>query len=49
MTVENGLPGFHKKNYTHLYIYDFRTKVVLGDLEISQEFVNSITECLRDF
>ena len=49
MTVENGLPSFHKRGYTHLYIYDVHAKVVLGDLEISQEFVNSITECLRDF
>ena len=34
-----------------LYIYTFMTSTRkwVGDLEICQEFVNSITECLRDF
>ena len=45
MTVENGLPGSHKRDYTFMT----STRKWVGDLEICQEFVNSITECLRDF
>ena len=45
MTIENGLPGFHKRDYTFMT----STRKWVGDNEICQKFVNSITECLRDF
>ena len=43
-----GCQVFIKKG---LFIYTFMTspRKWVGDLEIFQKFVNSITECLRDF
>ena len=45
MTVENGSPGFHDKNYTFMT----SARKGLGDLEIFKEFADSIFDCLRDF
>ena len=42
MTVENGSLGFHNRKYT----FTTSTRKGVGDLEICQEFVDSIIDCL---